>query len=118
MLTVRPDFYDDFQCLASRCRHSCCIGWEIDVDADTLAAYQTLEGPLGDELREKIDPGPTPHFRLGEGERARTACAGSSGSWAKTASAISARCIPAFIMSFPTGRKWALASAVRRLRGC
>ena len=69
MLTVRPDFYDDFQCLASRCRHSCCIGWEIDVDADTLAAYQTLEGPLGDELREKIDPGPTPHFRLGEGER-------------------------------------------------
>ena len=75
MLTVRPDFYDDFQCLASRCRHSCCIGWEIDVDADTLAAYQTLEGPLGDELREKIDPGPTPHFRLGEGERCPFLCA-------------------------------------------
>ena len=69
MLTVRPDFYDDFQCLASRCRHSCCVGWEIDVDADTLAYYETLEGPLGDELRAKIDPEPTPHFHLGEGER-------------------------------------------------
>lgn len=69
MLTVRPDFYDDFRCLASRCRHSCCVGWEIDVDADTLAYYETLEGPLGDELRAKIDPESTPHFRLGEGER-------------------------------------------------
>lgn len=69
MLTVRPDFYDEFRCLASRCRHSCCVGWEIDVDADTLAYYETLEGPLGEELRTKIDPEPTPHFRLGEGER-------------------------------------------------
>ena len=69
MLTVRPDFYDDFHCLAAACRHSCCIGWEIDVDAETLAYYRGLDGPLGDELREKIDPAPTPHFRLTEDER-------------------------------------------------
>lgn len=69
MLTVRPDFYDDFRCLASHCRHSCCVGWEIDVDAETLAYYQTLEGPIADELRAKIDPKPAPHFRLEEGER-------------------------------------------------
>ena len=69
MLTVRPDFYDDFACLASRCRHSCCVGWEIDVDPETLAFYSTLEGPLGRELREKIALKPTPHFRLTAGER-------------------------------------------------
>ena len=69
MLYVRPDFYDDFRCLASRCRHSCCVGWEIDVDAQTLAYYQTLGGPLGDELREKIALSPAQHFRLSEGER-------------------------------------------------
>ena len=69
MLTVRPDFYDDFHCLAGSCRHSCCVGWEIDVDARTLAYYRGLDGALGEELREHIDPEPTPHFRLTGDER-------------------------------------------------
>ena len=69
MLYVRPDFYDDFRCLASACRHSCCIGWEIDVDEQSLARYERLRGPLGRELRENIDPEPTPHFRLTGEER-------------------------------------------------
>ena len=69
MLTVRPDFYDDFHCLAGSCRHSCCVGWEIDVDAQTLVYYRGLDGALGEELREQIDPEPTPHFRLTEDER-------------------------------------------------
>jgi hypothetical protein len=69
MLTVRPDFYDEFHCLAGACRHSCCVGWEIDVDEETLAYYQTLEGELGRELRARIAMEPTPHFRLSDGER-------------------------------------------------
>lgn len=69
MLTVRPDFYDDFHCLASACRHSCCVGWEIDVDGESLARYLSLPGPIGDELRRQIDLEPTPHFRLTAGER-------------------------------------------------
>ena len=69
MLAVRPDFYDDFRCLADQCRHSCCVGWEIDVDAETLTYYRGLGGALGKELRDSIDPEPTPHFRLAEGER-------------------------------------------------
>jgi lysine-N-methylase len=32
-----PKYYLDFACIADRCKHSCCIGWEIDVDADTMA---------------------------------------------------------------------------------
>ena len=69
MLSVRPDFYDDFQCLASACRHSCCIGWEIDVDEDTLQYYRDIPGELGDELRQQIEAEPTPHFRLSADER-------------------------------------------------
>ena len=69
MLYVRPDFYDSFHCIASACRHSCCVGWEIDVDEDTMKYYQQLEGPLGDELRRQIEPEPTPHFRLSKEER-------------------------------------------------
>ena len=64
MLYVRPDFYDDFSCLAAACRHSCCVGWEIDVDKNTLQFYQNLSGRLGEELRRQIEAEPTPHFRL------------------------------------------------------
>lgn len=69
MLWIRPDFYDRFHCIAAACRHSCCVGWEIDVDEDSLQYYQDLEGPLGDELRRQIEPVPTPHFRLSKDER-------------------------------------------------
>ncbi len=64
MLIVKPSFYDRFACRAARCVHSCCVGWEIDVDPGTMELYHTLEGPLGDEIREKIRPLPEPHFIL------------------------------------------------------
>ena len=69
MLFVRPDFYDDFHCLASACRHSCCVGWEIDVDEESLRRYQGTGGEIGRALRENIALEPTPHFRLASGER-------------------------------------------------
>ena len=39
-----PDYYPLFRCIADRCRHNCCIGWEIDVDGDSLAAYDQIGG--------------------------------------------------------------------------
>ena len=27
-----PDYYKDFQCIADKCKDSCCIGWEIMID--------------------------------------------------------------------------------------
>ena len=69
-MTVYPDFYDAFRCTASRCRHTCCRGWEIDIDADAAARYRALPGPLGDRLRAAIDwDGDTASFRLVEDER-------------------------------------------------
>ena len=37
-----PSYYKDFECIADRCLHSCCIGWEIGVDTDTLEKYESL----------------------------------------------------------------------------
>ena len=59
MMLVYPSYYPDFRCIADRCRHSCCVGWEIDVDPATLALYDSLEGELGDRLRRSIADG---HF--------------------------------------------------------
>jgi len=69
LLTVVPNYYPQFRCIAGRCRHSCCIGWEIDVDADKLAFYTSVEGAFGDRLRANISQEEPPHFILQEGER-------------------------------------------------
>lgn len=70
MKLIAPGYYPDFRCIADRCRHSCCVGWEIDVDEDALHRYAQLSGPLGDRLRAAIDQsGDTPHFRLDAQER-------------------------------------------------
>ena len=69
MKRIIPDWYPAFHCIASQCRHSCCIGWEVDIDGDTLQRYKAVEGDFGRRLREHIAEDDCPPFRLGEGER-------------------------------------------------
>ena len=71
MKEIRPDYYEDFRCIAGDCRHTCCRGWEIDIDENALAYYQALPGELGDRLRREIVTGEdgTAQFRLREDER-------------------------------------------------
>lgn len=52
-----PSYYKEFTCLAGACRHSCCVGWEVDVDEDTAAYYETVEGVLGERLRRFMRKG-------------------------------------------------------------
>ena len=54
MTVFFPSYYKEFKCIADRCRHSCCVGWEIGVDDDTMKKYNSLEGELGEEIRSKI----------------------------------------------------------------
>ena len=69
MKYIAPAYYRDFKCIASACRHSCCIGWEVDIDADTLRAYESMTVPYGERIRESIDRDGEPHFRLYAGDR-------------------------------------------------
>ena len=69
MKYITPAYYRDFKCIASACRHSCCIGWEVDIDADTLRAYESMTAPYGKRIRESIDYDGEPHFRLSAGDR-------------------------------------------------
>ena len=52
MITL--DCWNGFHCIAEACRHSCCKGWEICIDEDTLRQYATVSGKLGRELRRSI----------------------------------------------------------------
>ena len=69
MLTVCPDYLNEFKCTASACRHNCCIGWEIDIDEDTLKKYSGITGNMGTRLKENISGGDEPHFILAENDR-------------------------------------------------
>lgn len=71
MIFIKPLFYDEFKCIGSACTDNCCIGWEIDVDDDTLDKYKKIQGGFGarieDNLIESSDG--TTCFRLCENER-------------------------------------------------
>lgn len=69
MKYVAPAYYRSFKCIASACKHSCCIGWEVDVDGEALALYDGMTHPYATRIRDSIDYTDTPHFALAEGER-------------------------------------------------
>lgn len=53
MKIVKPTFYKDFKCIAGDCPDSCCQGWEVDADAESLEYYNTLDSSL--EIKQRID---------------------------------------------------------------
>ncbi len=51
MILRTPSFYKDFKCIAGACPDSCCQGWEVDADEQSLEYYKNLTG----DIRKKID---------------------------------------------------------------
>lgn len=64
MKIIAPSYYQDFHCIAGACEHTCCIGWEIDIDEESLSRYRTQA-----DISPHIDQTDTPHFRLDGEER-------------------------------------------------
>jgi lysine-N-methylase len=54
MNIAKPIYFDTFRCIADLCPDSCCKEWEVDVDAASAAYYRSLQGPLGDRLRQVL----------------------------------------------------------------
>lgn len=70
LTTIYPDFYQNFCCKADQCQHTCCAGWEIDIDESTAVKYQHLTGQLGEIIRQNVvEVDGIWQFRLGAGNR-------------------------------------------------
>lgn len=69
MKLFAPKYYKDFTCIADKCKHSCCIGWEIDIDEKTMNRYSSLIGEYSENIRSSIEIGDAPHFKLADNER-------------------------------------------------
>ncbi len=50
-----PSYFDEFVCIGGACEDNCCIGWEVDIDEESLETYKTVGGTFGDRLRRCIN---------------------------------------------------------------
>ncbi len=69
MKLIMPEYYKEFRCIADKCTDSCCIGWEIDIDANTADFYETVSGDFGLRLKKNITSSSAKSFILAENER-------------------------------------------------
>ena len=69
MKLYAPTYYKNFRCIADACEHSCCIGWEIGIDENTLEKYEKLKSSYGSVIRDSISTEETLHIQLGAGDR-------------------------------------------------
>ncbi len=54
MKLFAPSYYHKFKCIANKCKHNCCIGWEIDVDRYTFNKYKRLKGNFAQRIHSSI----------------------------------------------------------------
>lgn len=51
----KPFYYEAFSCIADQCPDTCCAGWQIFIDGDSLERYSQAEGEFGIRLLNSID---------------------------------------------------------------
>ena len=52
---IIPHYFDRFRCVAAECEDTCCAGWAIMIDEESLEKYKNMEGAFGNRLRNSID---------------------------------------------------------------
>ncbi len=54
MKNIFPSYYKDFICIADKCPDTCCDGWSIVIDSQSLARYKQTDGNFGKKLQSVI----------------------------------------------------------------
>lgn len=54
MKNTFPEYYPKFSCIADKCTDTCCAGWDIVVDGESLEKYNSLSTPYGEKIRSLI----------------------------------------------------------------
>lgn len=55
MLHSFPDYYNEFSCIADKCEATCCAGWQIVVDEESLKRYKKVSGDFKQRIKEGVD---------------------------------------------------------------
>lgn len=51
----KPKYYSDFQCIAGSCPDTCCAGWQIVIDEESLDRYSHVKSDFGTRLLNSVD---------------------------------------------------------------
>lgn len=44
MIYTRPDYFNEFKCTADKCKDTCCAGWQIVIDEESIEKYKKIKG--------------------------------------------------------------------------
>ena len=55
MLYTIPDYYKEFHCIADKCEDTCCAGWQIVIDKETLNKYKKIKGDFRKRMFLSVD---------------------------------------------------------------
>ena len=55
MLYTQPDYYKDFACIADNCEDTCCAGWQIVIDRETLKKYTKIKGDFRKRMFRSVN---------------------------------------------------------------
>lgn len=68
MIYTTPDYYDEFKCTADKCKDTCCAGWQIVIDEESLEKYKKIKGDYIWKVMSCVD-WETGTFRHDNGKR-------------------------------------------------
>lgn len=54
MINTYPSYYKNFKCIADKCPDTCCAGWEVVVDDESLERYGRLSGKFAEKINSLI----------------------------------------------------------------
>ena len=55
MIYTRPDYFNEFKCIADKCKDTCCAGWQIVIDEDSLSKYKKIKGDYVWKVMTNVD---------------------------------------------------------------
>ncbi|MBR6644005.1 MAG: flagellin lysine-N-methylase [Lachnospiraceae bacterium] len=55
MIHSFPKYYKEFSCIANQCEATCCAGWQIVVDEESLEKYKKVTGEFAGRIKAGVD---------------------------------------------------------------
>jgi len=55
MLYTIPDYYKEFSCIADKCEDTCCAGWQIVIDKDSIKKYKKTKGAFRKRMLRSVN---------------------------------------------------------------
>lgn len=55
MIYTKPDYFKEFKCIADACPDTCCAGWQIVIDEESLEKYKKIKGEYVWKVMTNVD---------------------------------------------------------------